>query len=202
MNDWEDLDTLCREIEEANAEWVVQRDRFTAGLAAVQEALERVEQAQRELTPDLLLDNVRTRLLGGVGMVQRLTLDFALERLTALTWPAAADPRPDLAGAAGEYRVEVWLGLNERQRPRVLIVGAKRMEALLPVPVERFRSVLLGAVRAPALIARDGAMAADGATTEQATPSEAADASPAAQPASAPTASDEGVPAAESPERG
>lgn len=149
-DEWEELETLCREIEEAGSpEAAERRNRLRAHLEALTPALDVVGQHVSALDPEGALARIRDRLLGGAGVIQQTVLEHGLDRLTVLAWGAAADPRPEMAGARGEYQIEIWLGLSETGRPRVRVVGAKRLEAALPVAVEKFRSVLLGAVRAP-----------------------------------------------------
>jgi hypothetical protein len=147
---WQELDDLCTEVQALNATWAERRTRLETELDALRPILDLLDRYHAELAAETALDAVRTRLLGGAGVIQQTSAAFGLERLAVLAWPASADPRPDLSGATGEYRVEVWLGVNEQGRARVRVVGAKRLEAVLPVPVEKFRAVLLGAIRAPA----------------------------------------------------
>ncbi len=155
--EWDELEQLCREIEEAHGEAAGRRERLRGEREALKPALEEIERFWQELAPEQALEQVRDRLLGGSALVQRVTAVYGLERVAALVWPASADPRPELASAKGEYRVQVLLGLNERGRPRVRVMGAKRLEAVLPVAPEKFRAVLLGAVRAPEHVATEEA---------------------------------------------
>lgn len=147
---WDELDALCEELHALNDEASERRAHLAAELESLRPVLDLLDRHDADLAPGPALEAVRTRLLGGAGVIQRTATAFGLDRLLVLAWPAGADPRPDLSVAAGEYRVEVWLGLSEQGRARVRVVGAKRMEAALPVPVEKFRAVLLDAVRAPA----------------------------------------------------
>jgi hypothetical protein len=147
---WDELDALCEELHGLDAEAAERRAHLAAELESMRPVLDLLDRHDTELAPAAALEAVRTRLLSGAGVIQRTAAAFGLDRLLVLAWPAGADPRPDLSSAAGEYRVEVWLGLNEQGRARVRVIGAKRMEATLPVPLDRFRAVLLNAVRAPA----------------------------------------------------
>jgi hypothetical protein len=151
--EWDELERLCREIEETSSGAADRRERLRSEREALQPALEQIERFWQELAPEQALEQVRDRLLGGSALVQRVTAVYGLERVAALVWPAYADPRPELAAAKGEYRVQVLLGLNERGRPRIRVTGAKRLEAILPVAPDKFRAVLLGAVRAPEHVA-------------------------------------------------
>lgn len=151
--EWDELEQLCREIEAASGEAAERRERLRSERETLQPALEQIERFWQELAPEQALEQVRDRLLGGSALLQRVSALYGLERVAALVWPAYADPRPDLAAAQGEYRVQVLLGLNERGRPRIRVTGAKRLEAILPVAPEKFRAVLLGAVRAPEHVA-------------------------------------------------
>jgi hypothetical protein len=147
---WDELDALCEELHGLNAEAAERRAHLAAELESLRPMLDLLDRHDTDLAPGSALEAVRTKLLGGAGVIQRTAAAFGMDRLLVLAWPAAADPRPDLSAAAGEYRVEVWLGLSEQGRARVRVVGSKRMEATLPVPLDRFRAVLLNAVRAPA----------------------------------------------------
>lgn len=147
---WDALDELVAEIEAANSGWVEAREQRGRERAAFGTFVDQIDVHLRDFDPGGALDQIRERLLGGAGFVERVTTVYNLDRLFLLRWPAAADPRPELAAAAGEYHIEVWLGLGEQFRPRVRVVGAKRLEAPLPVSAEKFRSVLLSAVRHPA----------------------------------------------------
>jgi hypothetical protein len=172
---WEELEQLCNELQEAGDAWTERRSRIDAERAAIQPVIDQLEQHYTALAVEATLEEVRGQLLGGGGMMQRMHSTYGLERLAALWWPAAVDPRPDLAGKEGEYRVEVWLGVGEQGRPRVRIVGERRLEAVLPVSTEKFRSALLSAVRQPAFVpyARDDAAPhapSDDSTGETETP--------------------------------
>lgn len=180
MNDvWEELDALCRELEASAGPASESRAHLRTQLEALRPGLELLDRHYQELGAEEAMAQVRERLLAGAGVIQRIVFDYGLERLLALMWPAAADPRAELAEARGEYRVEVWLRMGEDGRPRVRVVGEKRLEAPLPVAREKFRGVLLGAVRAPAFIAHPAA-------GEQ--PADAAAEAPPAEPAAAPEA--------------
>ena len=149
MAEWDELEQLCQEIEEASSEVGGRRERLHAEQEALKPALAEIERFWQELAPEQALEQVRDRLLGSAAVIERATAVYGLERMAVMVWPAHADPRPELASAKGEYRVQVLVGLNERGRPRVRVTGAKRLEAILPVAPEKFRAVLLGAVRAP-----------------------------------------------------
>jgi hypothetical protein len=147
---WEELDALCAEAHALDSAWSERHARLVAEMESLRPILDLLNQHHQQLAPEQALEQVRERLLDGAGIIQQTSASFGLDRLVVLAWPAAADPRPELSGKAGEYRVEVWLGINEQGRPRVRVVGAKRLEAVLPAPIARFRDVLLSAVRAPA----------------------------------------------------
>ncbi len=165
--EWDELEQLCREIEQASGEAAERHERLRGEREALKPALEEIERFWQELAPERALEQVRDRLLGGSALLQRVTAVYGLERMAALVWPAAADPRPELAAAKGEYRVQVLLGLNERGRPRVRVTGAKRLEAILPVAPEKFRAVLLGAVRAPEHVLSEEAVESEAERAEQ-----------------------------------
>ncbi len=150
---WEELDALCQELHSIDGGGSEERARLQSQLEALAPVLEVIERHRQELAPVEALVRLRERVLGGAGVIQHTSFEYGLEHLAVLAWPAAADPRPDRAGALGEYRIEVWLGVGEDGRPRVRVVGEKRMQAGLPVARDRFRAVLLGAVRAPAFVA-------------------------------------------------
>ncbi len=153
MNDlqWEELDALCREVEpERDAAADERHAAFRAQLDALRPMNDLLDQRYHEMGIEDALVQVRDRLLGGAGIVQHTRFEYGLGRMVMLAWPSAADPRPDVANAAGECRVEVWLTLNEQMKPSVRVVGAKRLEALLPVAPDKLRGVLLSAVRSPA----------------------------------------------------
>jgi hypothetical protein len=165
---WEELEQLCNELQEAGEAWTERRSRIDAERKAIQPVIDQLEQHYAALAVETALEEVREQLLGGAGVTQRMHSTYGLERLAALWWPAAVDPRADLATAEGEYRVEVWLGVSEQGRPRVRIAGERRLEAVLPVSTEKFRSALLSAVRRPAFVPyarEDAAPAAAGEDT-------------------------------------
>lgn len=147
--EWDELEQLCREIEQASGGAAERRARLRGEREALKPALEEIERFWQALAPEQALEQVRDQLLGGSALLERVTAVYGLERMAALVWPASADPRPELAAAKGGYRVQVLLSLNEQGRPRIRVTGAKRLEAILPVAPEKFRAVLLGAVRAP-----------------------------------------------------
>jgi hypothetical protein len=146
---WEELDQLCEELDRAVEGLAERRAKRESERAMMQPVLELLDRADADLAIASALELVRERVLGGLGVAQRVSTAFGLDRLTMLAWPAEADPRPDRATAAGEYRIEVWVGVGEEGRPRVRIVGERRLEATLPVAREKFRAALLSAVRAP-----------------------------------------------------
>lgn len=196
---WEELDAFCQELQGAEGAGAEERERLRAQVAALAPMLELIERHRQELAPVETLVQLRERVLGGAGVIQHTSFEYGLEHLAVLAWPAAADPRPERAEARGEYRIEVWLGVGEQGRPRVRIVGEKRMQAGLPVAREKFRAVVLGAVRAPAFVpVPEEAAAAEPPAPEQpaTTPEEqvaeppSGDAGPIAMgPASAPSPS-------------
>lgn len=147
---WDELESLRAELHALDPAWAERQTQLAAEIALLKPILEQLNRYEQDLAPIAALEQVQARLLGGAGVLQRTAAAFGLERLAMLAWPAVADPRPELSAAAGEYRVEVWLYLGTDGRPRVRVVGSRRMEAVLPAPVEKFRAVLLGAVRAPA----------------------------------------------------
>lgn len=165
---WEALDALIADVETANTGWAEAREQRERERAAMATMLDQIEAHLRDFAVEAALDQIRERLLGGAGIIERMATIYNLERLYALIWPAAADPRPELSAAAGEYRITVQLGIGEQFRPRVLVMGAKRMEALLPVAADKFRAVLLNAVRNPAFAAHPSAEAerTEGAAAE------------------------------------
>ncbi|MBI2761364.1 MAG: hypothetical protein HYX51_08070 [Chloroflexi bacterium] len=205
---WEELEQLCNELREAAETWSERRSRIDAERQAIQPVIDQLEQHYTALAVEPALEQVREHVLGGAGMRQRMHSTYGLERLAALWWPAAVDPRPDLATAEGEYRIEVWLGVSEQGRPRVRIVGERRLEAALPVSVEKFRSALLTAVRRPAFVpyAHEDASshpAADEPSEEAETPRQpgatdsSGEESAIVEDAGAPSASDQPAPPAD-----
>ena len=149
---WEELEALCRELPASDEGETDARSQLKAQIEMLRPALEALDRHDSDLATEEALMLVRDRLLGGAAVIQRISFEYGLERLVTMMWPAALDPRPDLARAGGEYRIEVWLQMGEDARPRVRVIGARRMEATLPVAREKFRAVLLGAVRAPAYL--------------------------------------------------
>jgi hypothetical protein len=147
---WEELDALCRELLPAEGtEDSDLRDRLRTQRETFRAAAEALDRHLHDLAAEAALAQVRDRLLAGMGVLQHLSFELGLERRLALVWPAAADPRSELSGTAGEYAIEVRLWMGEDGRARVRVTGQKRLEAVLPVSREKFRGALLSAVRAP-----------------------------------------------------
>ena len=149
---WEELDALCQELPAGDGSESDVRAQLKAQIETLRPALEALDRHSSDLRTEEALMLVRDRLLSGAAVIQHISFEYGLERSVAMIWPAALDPRPDLAREGGEYRIEVWLRMGEDGRPRVRVIGARRMEASLPVAREKFRAVLLGAVRAPAYV--------------------------------------------------
>lgn len=150
-SDWPELDEYRERLRAEHAAWSERLTAVQSQLAHVRPALDRIAAQYAALGVEEDIVRLCEQVLGGAGMVQRVRFDFDLERYVTLAWPAAADPRPDLAAAhrEGEYRVDVWFGLGADGRGRVRVEGAKRLEAPLPTSRARLRAVLLGAIQAP-----------------------------------------------------
>lgn len=149
---WDELEQLCQAALAEGSAVTEQRTAATAARESFQPLIDSVTAHAVTLDAPGALRLVRERLLAGAASLHETTFEYELERLSVLTWPAAADPRPDLARARGEYRVEVWIGLSEQGRPRVRVVGDRRLEATLPAPREKFLDALLRCIRAPLFV--------------------------------------------------
>ncbi len=150
---WTEFDEYCAELEAAGAAEDERRAAMTAGLETLRPALDLLHRQHGEFEVEALLNQASQRLFGGIAVIERVTTSLALNVHYALQWPAFADPRPDRRTADGEYAVQIWLGLDEQGRASVRVAGERRLQARLPVSIERFRAVLLTALREPAFIA-------------------------------------------------
>ncbi len=145
MDNWDELDQFCQEWPHTPSADVAalppgQREAWAALLA----------RHEADLAIPAQLDHIRQQALGGSGvlLVQRDVHDHV--RLYLLGWPALIDPRPDLAAPSVECRITVVLGpASSGARASVQVIGARRLEAGLPVTVEKFRAALMRALREP-----------------------------------------------------
>ena len=161
-SDWPELDAYREQLRAEHAAWTERLRAVQTQLAAVSPILAGIAAQYAALGIEEDIHRLCEEVLGGAGMVQRVRFDFDLERYVTLAWPAPADPRPELAAAhsEGEYRVDVWFGIDPDGRGRVRVEGAKRLEAPLPTSRERLRRVLLGAIQAPRYVSPTAAEAA------------------------------------------
>lgn len=172
--DWDALEELSKETaDERDAAWQEHQAALRSQVETLAPVMELLAEQDRALDADGALEQIRDRFLAGAGVIQRTTFEYGIERMRVLAWPAALDPRAGLAAREGEYHVEVWVGVNENMRPRVRVVGEKRLEATLPVSAEKFRAALLGALRAPKFTpAGETAVPVEESATEEAPPAE------------------------------
>lgn len=157
-SDWPDLEGYREQLRADHVEWSERVSAVGAQLAALAPALVALAAQQRALGILDDLERLNEAVLGGAAVTQTLRLGYGLERYLVLFWPAALDPRPTLAQAAGdgEYRVEVYLHVGPDGQPRIRVEGARRLEAPLPTSRARVRGVLLSAIQNPKLVVAGG----------------------------------------------
>jgi|GEM_PF-2243228 len=150
-SDWADLDTYCALLQAEHADWQERITALQTQLGHLRPSLTTVAAQYAALGIEDDLIQLSDAVLGGVGQVQRLRLEFDLERYVAVVWPVSADPRPPFMQrhGSGEYRVEIWCGIGPDGRGRIRVEGEKKLEAPLPTTRERLRRVLLSAIQAP-----------------------------------------------------
>ena len=150
-SNWPALDEYHARLRADHTDWAERLDTVQTQLLAVQPVLASLAEHYKQLDVEHDLHQLRAATLGGAGLIQSGRFDFDMERYVALIWPAAADPRPDLAGVegGGHYQVYVSFTINDGGRACVRVQGEKRLEANLPVSREKLRSVLLQAVQRP-----------------------------------------------------
>src|SRR5215208_4661360 len=157
-SDWADLNAYCGQLRAEHEAWSERLTALHSQLVHLQPALLTVAAQYRALAVEDDLAQLNQLVLGGAAMAQTVRLGYDLERYISLLWPAAADPRPSHARpeSQGEYRVDILFHVGPDGRGRIRVEGEKRLEAPLPTTRERLRRVLLGAVRAPKYVGKEG----------------------------------------------
>jgi hypothetical protein len=157
MNDWPELDAVYAELRQANEERWRRTDELRQQLAELQPQIDVISRQFVDLRVDEHLRSINDRLLAGLGSVEVVYGGVGIEYAAALVWPGHAHPIEEIDGPSEDsmYRIDVWLGPTlEDGRARIRIVGAKRLEAVLPTNGERFRTALLMAFRNPQRLER------------------------------------------------
>lgn len=167
---WPDLAAYVAALRAEHASWLERVTAVQTQLAAVRPVLAGIASQYAVLGIEEDLAQLNEQVLGGAAIVQTVRLAFDLERYVAIFWPSAGDPRPTMAreGDEGEYRVEIWLHMDEQGRGRVRVEGEKKLEAPLPTSRERLRRVLISAIQSPRFVpSTAGAPGEEAMTTGQ-----------------------------------